>query len=132
MLPRAEVIELYTHAARLLLPVGLRAVRHHQPGGDGLRDAVVASAVGGIKEVVVPEETGLLVDPHLNPGTFEPVDPGLLARPRSRDQPRRARPGHRAPLWEQGRQRAEEHFSWDAIADETLALYRSLLNQPKT
>src|SRR4051812_34923785 len=41
--------------------------------------AVVASAVGGIKEVVVPGETGLLVDLKLKPGTFEPVDPKAFA-----------------------------------------------------
>ena len=37
MLPRADVIQLYTHAGGVLLPVGVRAVRHHQPRGDGLR-----------------------------------------------------------------------------------------------
>ena len=42
--------------------------------------AVVASAVGGIPEVVVPEETGLLVDLELKPGTFDPVDPAKFSR----------------------------------------------------
>lgn len=42
--------------------------------------AVVASAVGGIPEVVVPGETGLLVDLELKPGTFDPVDPAELSR----------------------------------------------------
>ena len=42
--------------------------------------AVVASAIGGIPEVVVPGETGLLVDLELKPGTFEPVDPERFSR----------------------------------------------------
>src|ERR671916_748935 len=37
--------------------------------------AVLASAVGGIPEVVVPGETGLLIDLELKPNTFDPVDP---------------------------------------------------------
>ena len=41
--------------------------------------AVVATRVGGIPEVVVPEETGLLVDPGLTPGTFDPADPAGFA-----------------------------------------------------
>ncbi len=41
--------------------------------------AVVASAVGGIPEVVVPEETGLLVDPRIREGTFDPTDPAAFS-----------------------------------------------------
>ena len=53
MLPRAAVIQLLSACRRFRLPVGLRAARHRQPGGDGLRrPPVVASAVGGIPEVV--------------------------------------------------------------------------------
>jgi len=90
--------------------------------------AVVASAVGGIPEVVVPGETGLLVDPRIREGTWDPVDPaafsaGLAAAINEvgLDEARRRRMG------EAGRRRAEERFGWAAIARETLDLYRSLL-----
>ena len=90
--------------------------------------AVVASAVGGIKEVVVPGETGLLVDPKLKPGTFEPADRKAFAADLAaainqlgRDASLRERMG------KAGRRRVVEHFSWDAIAQRTVDLYRSLL-----
>ena len=83
--------------------------------------AVVASAVGGIPEVVVDGETGLLVpyDAQDTAG-FEPAiaegvnrlaaDPDLAAR-----------------FGRAGRERAVQTFAWDAIAEQTVALYRSLL-----
>jgi glycosyltransferase involved in cell wall biosynthesis len=86
--------------------------------------------VGGIKEVVVPGETGLLVDLQLTPGTFDPVDPGKFARDLSDainkvalDENQRMRFGRA------GRRRVEDHFSWEAIAHRTLDLYRSLVER---
>ena len=89
--------------------------------------AVVASRVGGIPEVVVPEETGLLVDLSLQPGTFEPTDPVAFSSGLAATINRLAAdPELRAKMGRRGRQRALEHFSWDAIAETTLGLYRSL------
>ena len=89
--------------------------------------AVVASAIGGIPEVVVPGETGELVELPLKPGTFEPVDPAQYARDLAaainkvaRDSALQQRYGTA------GRQRAEQHFSWTAIAQRTRELYQSL------
>ena len=90
--------------------------------------AVVASAVGGIPEVVVPNETGLLVDPGLLPGTFEPADPAAFSVNLADAINRLARdPALRARFGKAGRERAVAHFSWDAIAHATAALYRSVV-----
>jgi glycosyltransferase involved in cell wall biosynthesis len=90
--------------------------------------AVVASAVGGIPEVVVPGETGFLVDPHLRAGTFDPADPaGFSARLADAINALARDPALRARFGANGRRRVEAHFSWDAIARSTLDLYRSLL-----
>jgi glycosyltransferase involved in cell wall biosynthesis len=83
--------------------------------------------VGGIPEVVVPEETGLLVDLTLKPGTFEPIDPAAFSTGLAQAINRLAAdPELCAQMGRAGRQRALDHFSWDAIAATTLELYRSL------
>ena len=75
--------------------------------------AVVASAVGGIKEVVVPGETGLLVDLQLKQGTFDPVDPAKFAHDLAEAINTVARENAmREKFGRNGRRRVEEHFSW--------------------
>ena len=90
---------------------------------------MVASAVGGIKEVVVHGETGFLVnlEQQAKP-PFEPVDPPGFSRALAdhlnrllRDAPLRQAMGAK------GRQRAEGQFGWRAIAHQVLDLYRSLV-----
>ena len=127
MLPRAEVIQLYSHAAVFCCPsvyepfgiINLEAMACEIP--------VVASNVGGIPEVVVDGETGFLVDLELNPGTFEPVDPEGFSRALADAINRIARdPELRRRMGQAGRRRVEEHFSWAAIARQTLELYRNV------
>jgi starch synthase len=90
--------------------------------------AVVASAVGGIPEVVVPGETGLLVDLELKPGTFDPVDPAKFSHGLAEGINAVAlNPALREKFERNGRRRVEDHFSWTAIAHRTLDLYRSLM-----
>jgi glycosyltransferase involved in cell wall biosynthesis len=76
---------------------------------------VVASRVGGIPEVVVDGETGLLV---------EPGDVTALAQALGRLL---ADPALAARMGQAGRRRVEAHFSWDRIADRTLAVYQEAI-----
>lgn len=128
MVDRRTAIELYSHAAVFCCPsiyepfgiINLEAMACETP--------VVASAVGGIREVVVHGETGLLVPvTQQAEAPYEPVNPdefaGDLARSvntllADRERCRR--------LGAEGRRRAESLFSWGAIARQTVALYRSL------
>jgi len=128
MISREEVRQLYSHAAVFCCPsvyepfgiINLEAAACETP--------VVASAVGGIPEVVVDGETGLLVPVELQlEDPMSPVDPdrfelnlagainALMADPAAREAMGRA-----------GRRRAVDRFGWDAIAAATVALYESL------
>jgi glycogen synthase len=127
MLPRPDVIQLYEHAAVCCCPSVYEPFGIINLEAMACETAVVASRVGGIPEVVVPEETGLLVDPALKPGTFEPSDPAAFSSGLARAINRLAAdPELRASMGRKGRQRALDRFSWDAIADATLDLYRTL------
>jgi alpha-maltose-1-phosphate synthase len=115
MLPVAEVVQLYSHASVFVCPsiyepfglINLEAMACGTP--------VVASRVGGIPEVVVDGETGWLVPPG---------DPAALAEALrvALADPARAR-----RMGEAGRRRVEAHFSWDRIAERTLAVYRDAI-----
>jgi glycogen synthase len=127
MLPRADMIQLYEHAAVFCCPSVYEPFGIINLEAMACETAVVASRVGGIPEVVVPEETGLLVDLALKPGTFEPIDPPAFSFGLAAAINRLAAdPDLRARMGRQGRRRALERFSWDAIAETTLNLYRTL------
>ncbi len=128
MLPRAQVIELYARAAIFCCPsvyepfgiINLEAMACGTP--------VVASRVGGIPEVVVPGETGILVDVGLKPGGFDPVDPRRFSLALAGAINRLAADAAlRARMGAAGRARVEAHFSWNAIAERTIALYGDVL-----
>jgi glycosyltransferase involved in cell wall biosynthesis len=89
---------------------------------------VVASAVGGIKEVVVPGETGLLVPFTPRGGTdFEPRDPDRFARDLA-DAVNRllTDPELRQQMGARARERVERLFSWASVARRTVDFYRDL------
>ncbi len=129
MLPRADVIKLYAQAAIFCCPSVYEPFGIINLEAMACETAVVATSVGGIPEVVVPGETGLLVDPGLQPGSFDPADPQAFAmRLAEAINTLAADPGMRERFGKAGRRRVLDHFSWDAIAQTTLDLYGSVLD----
>ncbi|HUG13837.1 MAG TPA: glycogen synthase [Thermomicrobiales bacterium] len=127
MLPRDEIIDLYSLAAVFCCPSVYEPFGIINLEAMACETAVVASAIGGIPEVVVPGETGLLVELPLRAGTFEPVDPAGFARDLAEGVNEIALDLARAAaMGRAGRRRVEAHFSWNAIAERTLGLYREL------
>jgi glycogen synthase len=127
MLPRQDVIQFYSNATVFCCPSVYEPFGIINLEAMACETAVVASAVGGIPEVVVPGETGILVDLELKPGTFDPVDPARFSRALADGINTVALdPGLREKFERNGRRRVEHHFSWTAIAQRTLDLYRSL------
>jgi glycogen synthase len=126
MVSNTEKIELYSHAAIFCCPSIYEPFGIINLEAMACETAVVASAVGGIKEVVVEGETGFHVPlEQMKESPFEPLDPGWFARDIAArinqlmaDEPLRTR------MAKAGRQRAEKHFSWSAIAKETVKLSR--------
>ncbi len=116
MLPVAEVVQLYSHAAVFVCPsiyepfglINLEAMACGTP--------VVACRVGGIPEVVVDGETGWLVEP----GDITAL--GRALRDALADPARARRMG------EAGRRRVEAQFSWGRIAERTLEIYRDAID----
>jgi starch synthase len=91
--------------------------------------AVVAAAVGGIKEVVVDGETGFLVPlEQMQSSPFEPVNPDKFSRDLAdKINQLMADQSLRKTFGVAGRKRAVEKFSWAAIAAETKNMYESLI-----
>jgi alpha-maltose-1-phosphate synthase len=130
MVDRATAVELYSHAAVFCCPsvyepfglINLEAMACEVP--------VVASAVGGIPEVVVDGETGRLVPVEVaeHDGAVEPRDPDCFAQALAHElSALLENPALRRTMGVKGRQRAEALFSWGAVARRTLALYRALV-----
>ncbi len=134
MVPKPDIITIYTMAALFVCPsvyepfgiINLEAMACETP--------VVAAAVGGIPEVVVDGETGVLV-PLETKGEvdFEPADPERFARALAAaiaelmgDEARREAMGRAA------RERALAKFSWTAVAERTVAFYKRLLELPSS
>jgi starch synthase len=111
MLPHDDVVQLYSHATVFVCPSIYEPFGLINLEAMACGTAVVASRVGGIPEVVVDGETGVLVPPG---------DPAALAAAvrRIATDPERA-----ARLGSAGRQRVEAAFSWTRIAERTLAVY---------
>jgi len=97
------------------------------------RAPVVASATGGIKEVVVEGETGHLIPFDQDPVTSFPIDPEKFARDLATGiLDLLADPEKCQRFGDAGRKRVEDIFSWTAIAHQTIALYQQLIAQMKS
>ncbi|MCY1158209.1 MAG: glgA, partial [Citricoccus sp.] len=129
MLPRRDIMQVLSHATVFACPSIYEPLGIVNLEAMACGTAVVASAVGGIPEVVRDGVTGRLVRlEQLSDGTGTPLDEegfvadfasalsSVLADPEAADRMGRA-----------GRQRAIDHFSWDSIADRTLDVYASVL-----
>jgi starch synthase len=137
MVTREEAIQLYSHCTVFCCPsvyepfgiINLEAMACKAP--------VVASAIGGILEVVVDEKmsaagkgeaTGHLVAFDADPETTHPTDPAQFAKDlAARITELLLDPAKSKRMGEAGRRRVEEHFSWTAIAAQTIKLYESLI-----
>jgi starch synthase len=129
MLPVQEKIALYSHADVFCCPSIYEPFGIINLEAMACETAVVASAVGGIKEVVLPGETGILV-PLLQQAEspYEALHPEQFARDLAEAINKlMADPSLRARMAQAGRERAVDHFSWSAIAEKTFKLYQSLL-----
>jgi glycogen synthase len=131
MLDRKSTIELYAHAAVFCCPSIYEPFGIINLEAMACETAVVASAVGGIKEVVVDGETGFLVPlEQMKESPFEPTNPEKFARDLAarinelmKDRLLREKFGNA------GRKRVEEKFGWPAIAQKTKQLYESLVRK---
>ncbi len=129
MVDKPTVIELYSRAAVFCCPSVYEPFGIINLEAMACETAVVASAVGGIPEVVVDGETGLLVPFAPAPGGgFAPADPDAFERGLAAAiNALMADPARRAAMGSAGRRRAIEQFSWASIARQTVDLYASLV-----
>lgn len=130
MVTKQEAIQLYSNARVFCCPsvyepfgiINLEAMACGAP--------VLASATGGIKEVVVDGETGYLVPFDQDPVTSFPLDPDKFARDLAAGINRLLEDPERCQRFGvAGRKRVEEVFSWTAIARQTIRLYEQLIEE---
>jgi starch synthase len=131
MLPKREVIQVLTHATVFVCPSVYEPMGIVNLEAMACETAVVATATGGIPEVVADGETGLLVPiEQATDGTGTPLDPDRFVADLAAaitavlDDPDRA-----ARMGLAGRRRAVEHFSWASIAERTVDVYQAVLDR---
>jgi alpha-maltose-1-phosphate synthase len=130
MLPKREVIQILTHSTVFVCPSIYEPMGIVNLEAMACETAVVATATGGIPEVVADGETGLLVPiEQVTDGSGTPLDPDRFVADLAAalttvlSDPERA-----AEMGRAGRRRAVEHFSWSAIAERTMEVYRSVIS----
>lgn len=130
MLPKRDVIQLLSHATVFACPSIYEPLGIVNLEAMACEAAVVASATGGIVEVVVDGETGYLVPLEQAEGSIEPTDPEGYAEVFAARVNRVLRdPELARRLGEAGRRRAVESFNWAQIAAQTVAIYEALCSQ---
>jgi starch synthase len=130
MITKPEVIQLYSNCRVFCCPSVYEPFGIINLEAMACRAPVVASSTGGIKEVVVEGETGYLVPFEGERVTGFPVDPDTFARDLAGrlsillSDPEKCR-----RFGDAGRKRVEDVFSWTSIAQQTIRLYQSLIDQ---
>jgi len=130
MVDQQTACELYSQAAIFICPSIYEPFGIINLEAMACETAVVASAVGGIKEVVVDGETGFLVPlEQMKESPFEAINPEKFARDLAQRVNELMRDRQLRERFEKaGRKRVEKNFSWAAIVEKTSALYASLLS----
>jgi starch synthase len=124
MLPKSDVIQLLSHATVFACPSIYEPLGIVNLEAMACETAVVASATGGIVEVVLDGETGLLVPLEQAPGSIDPIDPdGFAGAFAERVNALIADPELARRMGRAGRERAVAHFGWRAIAEQTVRVY---------
>jgi starch synthase len=121
MLPHDKLTAALTQADLFLCPSIYEPLGIVNLEAMGCETAVLASRVGGIPEVVSHQETGILVD-------YTPDHPRFEADLTAAISELMADPARLEKYGRAGRVRAETHFGWDAVAQQTIALYRSVIS----
>jgi alpha-maltose-1-phosphate synthase len=130
MVTRQETIQLYSNAQVFCCPSVYEPFGIINLEAMACRAPVVASATGGILEVVVDGETGYLVPFDQDPITSFPRHPETFAKDlASRILQLLQDPEKCRRFGDAGRRRVEETFSWTAIAHQTIDLYKQLIEQ---
>ena len=129
MLPKHEVIQVLTHSTVFVCPSVYEPMGIVNLEAMACETAVVATATGGIPEVVAHDETGLLVPiEQAGDGTGTPLDPDrFVADLAAAITELVGDPTRAAAMGRAGRERAVAHFAWPAIAQRTMDVYRSVV-----
>lgn len=129
MVTKEEIIQLYSHADVFCCPSIYEPFGIINIEAMACQTAVVASAVGGIKEVVVDGETGILIPlEQQQEAPFEPIDPDKFSQDLANGiNTLIANKPLRDSMAKKGRKRVEEYFDWVAIAKQVKDLYKSLI-----
>ena len=119
---RAKLIQLFSHARAFLCPSIYEPLGIVNLEAMACETAVIASDVGGIPEVVADGTTGLLVH-------YDAADHATFERKFAAAVNQLVEDGDRATaMGIAGRARAVEHFGWDAIAEQTMDVYRAAMS----
>ena len=121
MLPHDKLTAALTQADLFLCPSIYEPLGIVNLEAMGCETAVLASRVGGIPEVVSHQETGILVDYTPDHSRFEADLTAAISE-------LMADPARLEKYGKAGRVRAETHFGWDAVAQQTISLYRSVIS----